>query len=181
MTLGFRFRPWLLRDPDFEAKHSKELFSINLEEIPIMNIRDPHEPVIPGEAVHPPEGHGGVSMPIGVSGAGLDPHEPVMPEGMMLVPIPQVLIQHVEDTAPVDKSLHGPESYGEMQKRVEGELHVRAANAIEELLAKVKALEDRVVELSKPQAPPPPPQPLDEQLAETAAPTPEASENDKQS
>jgi len=58
-------------------------------------LRDPHEPVIPGESVHPAEGHGGVSMGIGVSGEGADIHEPVMPQGMG---VPQV--QHVEDYVP---------------------------------------------------------------------------------
>lgn len=45
-------------------------------------LRDPHDPVILGEHVPSPEGHGGVSMPIGQSNPDFDPHEPVLPEGM---------------------------------------------------------------------------------------------------
>ena len=55
-------------------------------------LRDPHDPIIPGEHVHPPEGHGGMSMPIGVSGDRTDPHEPVLPKGMKAAQI-----AHVED------------------------------------------------------------------------------------
>lgn len=59
-------------------------------------MRDPHEPVIPGQHEHPKEGHGGFSMPIGISGDRSDPHEPILPEGMKAAQV-----AHVEDHPPL--------------------------------------------------------------------------------
>jgi hypothetical protein len=67
-------------------------------------LRDPHDPVIPGEHVHPPEGHGGVSMPIGVSGAGRDSHEPVLPEGMQVAEVAHTEAAP-EQAKPLDEQL----------------------------------------------------------------------------
>lgn len=62
-------------------------------------LRDPHDPVIPGEHIHPPDGHGGVSMGIGASNPDFDPHEPVMPAGMA-----QDLVAHVESNPPTKQT-----------------------------------------------------------------------------
>jgi hypothetical protein len=68
-------------------------------------LRDPHDPVIPGEHVHPAEGHGGISMPIGVSGDKTDAHEPVVTAEPA-----QDTVARVEDNPPAPHTEDQPQA-----------------------------------------------------------------------
>lgn len=124
-------------------------------------MRDPHEPVIPGQHKHPKEGHGGFSMPIGVSGDLQDRHDHVGPGAPAVDTV--LRAGHEQPVDEAEPPYNPPEGEIALPDPVDPVVaHVQESfiSGLQQRLAEVEAKIKSMLEGQKPEPP------IDEQLAE---------------